>query len=242
MNAPDTTTPFFTTSHQELSLHGYVSSDRFPQVIKLLTNLFTMPPDTFTEHHLIHKPHRPKNLPPNVETYYIKLLSRVEDPDADGMDGAQVYDARKQRWAIRLEDLPEVTRRPCVSRSILSANTGSGDVMGFVRAMGYTIHASYFTENRRLVHNNVVLTLSQILVPKTPEAGLGNPYRKDEELRPLDPKNGWIVQASVKVANNSDLDGLGQAVNELTQVKDMVKGVVDLEVIERLALDTRVKG
>jgi mediator of RNA polymerase II transcription subunit 18 len=93
-----------------------------------------MKPDTFTEHHLIYKPIRAKNLPPNIETYYMKLLSRVDDKVPEG----GVYEPRKQQWAIRLEELPEVTRRPCVSRSVLSANTGTGDVMGFIGAMGYT--------------------------------------------------------------------------------------------------------
>lgn len=86
----------------------------------------------------------------------------------------------------------------------------------------------------------MVLNLSQIFVPTLPEAGLGNPYNR-EQLRTLDPVGGWIAHASVKVLNNSDVESLGQAVNELTLVKEMVKGVVDLEVVERLALDTRCR-
>lgn len=134
----------FSPSHLELALHAYVSSTRYNHVLKVLTNLCAMKEQKFKNHHLIYKPVQPANLPPSQVVHYIQLWSRVEDepspPPAEGEEQQQqpkVYDPRQQNWIIRVDDLPEVNQKPVVSRTVLSANTGTGDVMGFVELMGY---------------------------------------------------------------------------------------------------------
>ncbi|KAF3917507.1 hypothetical protein ABW21_db0206924 [Orbilia brochopaga] len=48
------------------------------------------------------------------------------------------YDARKQRWAIRFSDLPEVNnKRPVTSRMIHHATISDGDALSFVECLGY---------------------------------------------------------------------------------------------------------
>lgn len=96
------------------------------------------------------------------------------------------------------------------------------------------------------MHGNVVITLSQTLVPvlgSLPLMGDGMYGVPDRgELKPLDESGGWTVQAAVRVVNNSDVVSFQLAQQELTALRETIKGVCDLEVVERLAFDTRVKG
>lgn len=97
------------------------------------------------------------------------------------------------------------------------------------------------------MHGNVVITVSQTLVPcpgSLPEEGDGvyaAPAPRDA-LKPLDESGGWTVQAAVRVVNTNDVANNGLAQKELTALRETIKGVCDLEVVERLAFDTRVKG
>jgi mediator of RNA polymerase II transcription subunit 18 len=116
------------------------------------------------------------------------------------------------------------------------------------------LQTPYFTDNFRFIHNNVIITLSQTLVAPTiseagqaAEARAGNevgdevfdsPFPR-EALTTVDP--GWTMQAAVRVQNNTDVENVNVGVNELRALKEALKGVCDLDVVERLALDTRVK-
>lgn len=58
---------------------------------------------------------------------------------------------------------------------------------------------------------------------------------------PLDPLGGYILQASLMVQDVNKPELMTRGINELMTLKDMLKGVVDINVGDRLSLDTRVK-
>jgi mediator of RNA polymerase II transcription subunit 18 len=87
------------------------------------------------------------------------------------------------------------------------------------------------------VHGNVVFTLSQVCAAPPGENGLG----VMEEMKSVDPEEGWILKAAVRVASATDVESGNRAVEELRRAKEMLRGVCELEVVERLALETRVK-
>ena len=60
-------------------------------------------------------------------------------------------------------------------------------------------------------------------------------------LKPLDPSGSYILQASIRIADGTKPDTMTVGINELKAFKDTMRGVVDMVVGERLALDTRVK-
>lgn len=225
-----------------------------------------MLPENSLNHHLVYKPKRPKQFGPGAgaELYYVQLVSEVDEEAAKERPD-EPYAVRKQKWRMKLEDLPEVTRKPVTSRSVLSANFGEGDALALVDSLGYTfvsssslllpmcltaghcrLQTAYFTRVSRLVHNNIVITLTKILLPQapadtsSPDAAFGSPFPWSS-LAPLDPAESWVLKVAVRVQSNHDVEGLNTAVNELKGFKDLLKGMCDLEVAERLALDTRVR-
>jgi mediator of RNA polymerase II transcription subunit 18 len=50
-----------------------------------------------------------------------------------------------------------------------------------------------------------------------------------------------MLQATVRVANGTDVDSVNIGVNELKAFAASMKGAVDLDIGDRLAMDTRVK-
>ena len=102
------------------------------------------------------------------------------------------------------------------------------------------------------MHKNIVLLLHRpLLVPSHPPEGLDegrseapkpiDQISSPEKLRPLDPSNGFVLQASIRVLDGTKPETMAIAMNELKAFKDMMKGVVEMEIGDRLALDTRVK-
>ena len=57
----------------------------------------------------------------------------------------------------------------------------------------------------------------------------------------LDPSGAYVLQAAVRIQDGSKVETMTKGTNELLALKEMLKGVVDMEVGDRLALDTRVK-
>ncbi|KAL7275982.1 Mediator of RNA polymerase II transcription subunit 18 [Rhizina undulata] len=243
---PPPNVPHFQNSTQELSLHSHIPASRKPQLLRILSGITGMVPENMLNHHLIYKPKRLKTYGPgpgNAELYYIQLVAKIDKESSEDAG----YEARKQKWTMKLEDLPEVTRKPVISRAVLSSEQGQGDALEFMESLGYTFQATYFNNNYRLIHNNIVLTLSQILLPPAPadlatnpDAIFGSPFPRSE-LKPLDHADSWILQATIRVQTNTDVESINNAVNELKTFKELLKGVCDLDLVERFALDTRVR-
>lgn len=62
-----------------------------------------------------------------------------------------------------------------------------------------------------------------------------------ESLLPLDTSGAYLLQATVRVLDGSKPESMVLGINELKGLRELLKGVVELEVSDRLALDTRVK-
>ncbi|KAG0643853.1 mediator complex, subunit Med18 [Tuber brumale] len=239
--------PFAQSTYQELSLYSHIPAARQPQILRVISGITGMLPETTLEHHLVYKPKRPRQPGQNAELYYLQLISIVpeEQKQEEEGEGKKGYDVKSQRWRMRLEDIPEVTRRPVTSRNVLGAGFGEGDALGLVDSLGFMLQTTYFMTVSTLIHNNIIITLSQVLLPPppppaVPNAQYGNPY-PTPGLQPLDPARSWVLKAAVRVQSHQDVESINTGINELKVFKELMRGMCDLEVAERLALDTRVR-
>lgn len=67
------------------------------------------------------------------------------------------------------------------------------------------------------------------------------PQIEISKSRLLDPSGTYILQAAVRVQDGSKVETMTKGVNELLSLKETLKGVVEMEMGDRLALDTRVR-
>lgn len=120
----------------------------------------------------------------------------------------------------------------------------SGDPWAFMKAFDYSYISTFFVEGSRFTHNNISLLLYRVLVPLS---ATDNPDRARQlsldpaATRLLDGSGGYILQASIRVQDGSKVEIMTIGINELLAFKEMLKGVVDLDMAERLSLDTRVR-
>ncbi|KAI9815121.1 MAG: Mediator of RNA polymerase II transcription subunit 18 [Pycnora praestabilis] len=155
-------------------------------------------------------------------------------------------DSTKQSWALRFSDLPEVAgRRPVTSRLISGVDIIDGNPFNFMDSLGYTYVTEYVLEGHRVVHKNLILLLHRILRLQGDSTGSLGPKKQTpspQSLAPLDPSDAYILQASVRVQDGNKPESMTLGINELRGFKELMKGVLDMEVGDRLALDTRVKS
>ena len=105
----------------------------------------------------------------------------------------------------------------------------------------YTRHVSTYTiSGCRFTHHSTSLLLYRIGLPPT-AAEIEPTSSGLAQMRLLDPSGTYILQASLRVQDGSKVETMTKGVNELLGLKETLKGVVELEIGDRLALDTRVR-
>jgi len=157
----------------------------------------------------------------------------------------------KHQWSVEFRDLPDVPgRRPVTSRLMASVPVAGGDPFQNMDSLGYNYVSEYLIQGHQLIYNNIILSLQRsFIVPPELGAESGNgvppgptPVKKLPSLRKrnlFDPSGTFILQASVRVQDGTKPESMALAIAELTSFRDVMRGIVDMEVGDRLALDTR---
>ncbi|PWW75254.1 hypothetical protein C7212DRAFT_352425 [Tuber magnatum] len=225
---------FAQSAYHELSLYSHIPAARQPQILRVISGITGMLPETTLEHHLVYKPKRPRRPGSNTELYYLQLISIVpEEQKQEEREEKGGYDVKSQKWRMRLEDFPEYGGKPVTSRNVFGAGFGEGDALGLVDSLGFMFAPTTTTSSLSWV----------LLFPPShavPNAQYGNPY-PTSGLQPLDPARSWVLKAAIRVKSHQDLESVSTGHNELKGFKELMRGICDLEVVERLALDTRVR-
>ncbi|KAI9733234.1 MAG: Mediator of RNA polymerase II transcription subunit 18 [Cirrosporium novae-zelandiae] len=186
----------------------------------------------------------------NGELFYMQLVSDVKETDfatksitEEPASASSCFDAASHAWKWQFRDLPEVAgRRPATSRMMAEVPFTAGNPPELIDAMGYSYVSEYLLEGSQFIYKNLILLLYRLRrlpreeqQPQAPRTQLP-PW---DSLSLFDPSGGYILQASVRVQDGSKPEGMTLGVNELRNFKDLMRGVVELEVGDRLSLDAR---
>lgn len=109
--------------------------------------------------------------------------------------------------------------------------------------------SEYVTSGFNLYHQNLIISLTQTFLPTAQHQPLPR-----ESLKNIDPVQAWVCKVSVRVAQaqvgpnttnamkSEQLNLMELGSKELHDFQQLIRGVgVELDMGERLALDTRVK-
>ena len=251
----------------ELSLWGQVSQTREDQMLQILAGIAAMPPIPALERHIIFEPvrdeaSRQKNSGPlggsqeivdqqkaarkagaEKELFYLQ----IEESWADKGDDEEMGDeSTSESMKIVRFDLPETGgQRPVTSRRVVVTPLESLEERITMDGQQYKFRQAMLLAGYRYVHNNVILHMYRIML--LPMA-LAQEISISEEQRPrldactmLDGSGAFILHASVMVEDGNNLELMARGTKELTQLRDLLKGCVELRSADRLALDTRLK-
>ncbi|OCK77415.1 hypothetical protein K432DRAFT_358638 [Lepidopterella palustris CBS 459.81] len=148
------------------------------------------------------------------------------------------------KWTFQFHDVPDTGDRGVTVRMTSSTDIVEGDPHAYMVAFGNNYVSEYYLEGHRFVNQNVVILLHRILQEPGPRPIQTSPQKSlptFNSLKPLDPSGGYVLQASILVQDLGKPAILDQGVEELKRFKDLMKGCVELDVPDRLLLDTRVK-
>jgi len=103
-------------------------------------------------------------------------------------------------------------------------------------------NTSHLLIGHRYTHNSTSILLYRPFLPPPSSS----PYNGADAIaipkcRLLDTTGGYIVQAMVRVEEGSNVETMTQGTDELIALKETLKGAIELEIGDRLALDTRMR-
>jgi len=104
--------------------------------------------------------------------------------------------------------------------------------------------SEYVIEGQRYIHQNIILLLHRVRRSSVAGEAHGSPAKappKIDSLVLLDPSSAYVLQASIRIQDGSKPESISVGINELKAFKETMRGVVDLDIGDRLALDTRLK-
>ena len=103
--------------------------------------------------------------------------------------------------------------------------------------------SSHVVSGHRLTYANCNLQLTQTL-PLPPSTGpmpLSADRTIQDRARSLDPSGAYLLTAALRVADGANVDLMGRGFGELAALKERLKGAVELEMGDRVAMNTRVR-
>ncbi|KAH7030537.1 mediator complex, subunit Med18 [Macrophomina phaseolina] len=256
----------------ELLLFSQLPNSRHDQLLNILAGISGAQPQRVIERHVVYRPQRDPlqrqyavGASQNVQTtqratsreqlskdmYYWKTVKELDEADF-GPAAASTEHTRKEEsspnterkgWSILFQDIPEPGQRPVNMRWVQTTDILTGDPHAHMKATIYV--SEYIDEGSQFVHQNATILLHRILRFPSSDQSRDRPLESLpplNDLELLDKSGAYVLQVSIKINDNYKPETRDKAQAELLALKAMLKGVVDLEPAERLALDTRVKA
>jgi mediator of RNA polymerase II transcription subunit 18 len=197
----------------------------------------------------------------NTDVFYVTLVKAIEEGgvyvDGKGKEGGG------GKWRMKFEELPVPGRKNTILRIANESTINHDeDVEGYLDKLGYEYvpssppfspfpsksrvtnsHRRYVQElissGHQFILSSTILHLHHHLrypVPQPPS--LSSPLPPSSAMVPLDPSGTYILEAKIRITDATPAL-LARAEKELLQFKERMQGVLEMNVPERLALDTR---
>ncbi|KAF2184428.1 hypothetical protein K469DRAFT_709167 [Zopfia rhizophila CBS 207.26] len=189
------------------------------------------------------------------DLYFTQLVQTLSEDDFNQPNGQMQENGEPQlagggdsgvepKWSEQFHDVPDTSDRGVLVRMSITTDIMSGDPHAYMIEGGNQFVSEYYQEGHRFVHENIVILLHRVLQElgvrplETPPKPILPAFAA---LQPLDPSGGYILQAMIRVLDLNNPTILDAGVEELKRFKAQIKGCVELDVPDRLLLDTRVK-
>lgn len=230
---------------QQISLYAKINNSQLKICLHALASLTGMDPTTILQHTMVWAPapkYTPKILPGQggqLDQYRIhvtndskseekeKIISYVQSKDSK----EEIDNLANRQWHFQIMEMPEAGKQKTTSQSISSWSVKKGDSFQFLQSLAYKFQFEYWQKGFQFVYGNAVIQLTRIhILDETTKA-----------IKLLDPSQQWIVKVYIDVGHLTDIEALNKAVKELEKVKTELHGLMNLEIPDRNAFDTRIR-
>ncbi|ORY12269.1 mediator complex, subunit Med18 [Clohesyomyces aquaticus] len=186
------------------------------------------------------------------DLYFSQLVNSLtrDDFDRDADEQAEAFvatgeSAADAKWSYQFHETPDTGDRGVLVRLAHNTELLSGDPHSYMVHLGNQYVSEYYLEGHRFVHDNIIVLLHRVLhesgVRPAPGVSPNTALPSFDSLRPLDPSGGYVLEAKIRVQDLNNPNVLDAGIEELKRLKSQMKGCVELNVPDRLLLDTRVK-
>ncbi|KAF7508261.1 hypothetical protein GJ744_009406 [Endocarpon pusillum] len=188
-----------------------------------------------------------KELTPRKEQPVVPNMNGDHDLIMTGDEDESEQNRKAFQWYLEFNDIPEPGKVSATSRAASKTRILEGDVIKFMNDLGYEYLSQYVTTGDKFYDQDTTLFLYKVMQASdqstqntTPTTATINTTPDISKLTPLDPSEGYVLQASIEIADGNSPDLKDKATQQLLAIKDTLRSSVDLTPGDRLALDTRV--
>ncbi|KAK9455834.1 mediator complex, subunit Med18 [Dipodascopsis uninucleata] len=231
---------------QELALYAAVPDARLSQVHTSLTGLTGMRPLELLDHHIVFTPAASSGSGAN-QALATAAVTPLEAPRIDVVRSKIDQDSH---WTLNVYTIPEAGKRSVQVRAVNRSQALAGSPFKFIRALGYVYAFDYLEKGYIFVYNGiVVVTLTQIAPQSAPQIYEDDELVADAAARSRDLKFStylptWVIKAHVDVARDgvaNDQERLQFATDRLEALRYDLRGLISLDIPDRMVLDPRVQ-
>lgn len=160
-------------------------------------------------------------------------------------------------WTLHILDLPNAAKNPVLAYNYhestivhhhaapAAVKTEDSDAMEtdpkdsflqFLEDLGYDVTNQYWLKGIRFFHGDIVIELFKLFVRNDSEAAADGKLK----LKVLDASNAFQVKAYMDFPKGARVDSISNGTKELTTLKETLNNLFELEVPDRMFMDTRV--
>ncbi|GMG28182.1 unnamed protein product [Ambrosiozyma monospora] len=155
-------------------------------------------------------------------------------------------------WTLQLSDIPAGGKRTVSIQNIYETTIyETDDIMGYVDELGYTPDIEFWNNGVRFYYNDIVIEVFRLYVHsrgghgQQAGGGVGNGNVNgvhQVSLRLLDGSENYQVKCFVNVSKLNDLENVARGAKQLENLKNDLSGLLNLDVPDRISLDSRVNS
>jgi mediator of RNA polymerase II transcription subunit 18 len=234
----------------EFSLYSQLAPARHEQTLHVLAGVTGSQPFAYQDQHLLFADIRSKLTEPKLKEgqpkkkapaavsndRFIHDLSRAVNITEGALEPIA-------SWQARVPNMPDASVTAYAARDVTELELTNTD--NYEDTTIFAMKGHLYKLGHRLVSGNVIIRVFRVFYSvqqMSTDKLLEGPPLQLSELEVLDTSGTYVVEVSIRLEDRNKSALVEQARGELQSFQEQVKGVLDLRVPDRFALDTRVRG
>lgn len=160
-----------------------------------------------------------------------------QEPDSMDIDANDIVEIDSEAKDVEpelIKDEPPIKDEPM--EPIQPPLETKDSFLQFLEDLGYDLVNQYWLKGIRFFHNDVVIEIYKVFV-RDDSAALENGKLK---LKLLDESNTFQIKAFINYPRGTSVDLVSQGTKQLIKMKELLHNLFELEVPDRIYLDSRV--